>query len=141
LVRGDKLKGEPVNNKRAMENKKIEIFTGVEVKEFVGGGKLQKLKLSRKIKPKGAKNESDELEVDAAFVLIGHVPNSELAKELGMKLNARGEIIIDRLSRTNLEGVFGAGDCCDTEFKQAIVGVSEGVAAAYSANEYLKKKK
>ncbi|MFH1306591.1 MAG: FAD-dependent oxidoreductase, partial [Candidatus Micrarchaeota archaeon] len=140
LVRGERLKGEPINNKRVGENKKIEIFTKVEAKEFLGKEKLEKIKLSRAIKPRDAGEESDELEVDAVFVLIGHNARSELAKELGVELNKRGEIKIDKMSKTNVEGVFAAGDVCDTGFKQAIVGVSEGVSAVYSANEYLKKK-
>jgi thioredoxin reductase len=56
---------------------------------------------------------------------------------MGVELNEKGEIIIDRESRTNLEGVFAAGDVVDTEFKQAITGVAEGVHAAYQAYRYV----
>jgi thioredoxin reductase (NADPH) len=56
---------------------------------------------------------------------------------VGAALNAKGEIIIDRSSRTNVLGVFAAGDVADTEFKQAITGVAEGVHAAYQAYRYV----
>ena len=71
------------------------------------------------------------------FVAIGGIPQSDLAKKIGVELNPKGEIIIDRSSKTNIEGVFAAGDVVDTEFKQAITGVGEGVHAAYQAYTYV----
>lgn len=139
LIRGDKMKGEPINNKRVSEHPKIEVFYNVEVKEFLGGAKLEKLKLTKKIKLKGGK-ESDEILMDAAFVLIGNVPRSELAKTMSVKLDGKGQIIIDKMARTNVEGIYSAGDVTDGEFKQAIVSASEGVCAAYSAHLFLSKK-
>jgi thioredoxin-disulfide reductase len=140
LVRGDRLKGEPINNQRVSENKKIEIFTGVEVKEIKGNEKVTHLHLNRAIKPKELDEESDLLKTDAVFILIGHIAKTELAKELGVELNKKGEILINRNSETNLEGVYAAGDCCDTHFKQAIISSAEGVHAAYSASQYMKEK-
>ncbi|MCX8163461.1 MAG: NAD(P)/FAD-dependent oxidoreductase, partial [Candidatus Micrarchaeota archaeon] len=139
LIRGDRLKGEPINNKRAKENPKIQIFTQVEVVEFIGDKKLQKIKLSRKIKPKEYDSATDLIECSAAFIMIGHEPNTEIAKNLGVELNSKREIKVDKLCRTNVDGFFAAGDCTDIEFKQAIVSAGQGVLAAYSATEYLKK--
>ena len=73
------------------------------------------------------------------FVEIGHIPLTNMANKLGVNLNNRGEIIINRESKTNLRGVFAAGDCVDTKFKQAITGVGEAVSASYSAYQYLKE--
>lgn len=140
LVRGDRLKGEPINNQRVKENQKIEVFTGVEVKEIKGDQKVTHLQLTKPIKPEGQQEESDVLKTDAVFILIGHIAKTDLAKELGVELNKRGEIQINRNSETNIEGVYAAGDCCDTHFKQAIISSAEGVHAAYSASEYIKKK-
>jgi len=140
IVRGDGIKGERINRENALSNPKIEILTNVEVKEFLGNSKLERVRLSRAIKVKGAQEESDELEVSAVFVLIGHIPRTQIAGKLGVELDKRGEIVIDRVGRTNVAGFFGAGDCCDTEFKQAIISASEGVSAAYSADQYLKKR-
>lgn len=62
---------------------------------------------------------------------------SQLAEKLGVKLNDKKEIIIDRESKTNVPGVFAAGDVVDTKFKQAITGVGEAVSAVYSAYKYV----
>ncbi len=143
FVRGDALHGEPINNARVAVNKKITVFTNVQVKEIVGGGEKKKvthLKLSKSCAPSGSK-PTDLFPVDAVFVLIGHSAVSAWTKELGVSLNAKGEIAIDRLSRTNVSGLFAAGDVTDTEFKQAITGAAEGVSAAYSAYSYLQKGK
>ncbi|MFA5108738.1 MAG: FAD-dependent oxidoreductase [Candidatus Micrarchaeia archaeon] len=139
IAREEKLSGEPVNVKRALQNKKIELMTLVEVKEFVGKEKLEGLKLTRKVKPAG-EAETDFLKVDAAFIMIGNIAKSELAKEIGVKLNEKGEIIVDRMANTNLTGVFAAGDVSDGKFKQAIASVAEGSLAAYSAYKYLERK-
>ena len=80
-----------------------------------------------------------EFEVDGVFIEIGSIPNSDLAKEIGVKTNEKGEIMINRKSETNIPGIFAAGDVADAPFKQAITGVSEGVIAAYSAFDYVKE--
>ena len=63
------------------------------------------------------------------------------ARKLKVKLNKKGEIIIDRESKTNIPGFFAAGDVCDTVFKQAITGVAEGVTAAFSAYQFIEHSK
>ncbi len=148
FVRGDALHGEPINNARVAADKKISVFTGVQVKEIVGGGEKKKvthLKLSKPCAPAGgapgAGGPTDMFPVDAVFVLIGHNPLSGWLSELNVALNAKNEIVIDRMSRTNVSGLFAAGDVTDTEFKQAITGAAEGVSAAYSAYAHLQKGK
>ena len=85
---------------------------------------------------------SRELKLDGLFIAIGHISLSDLAKKLGVKLNEKGEIVIDhKTSETNLKGVYAAGDVADKPFKQAITGVAEGCTAAYSAFEFVTKSK
>lgn len=131
LVRGDKLRGEPINNDRIAKNPKIEVVTKINGKEIIGDKVVKGIVLDRPI------NESTTLGLDAVFVAIGHIALSQLAKDIGVKTNEKGEIIIDRQSRTSVPGFFAAGDVCDTFFKQAITGVSEGVSAVYSAYIYV----
>jgi len=133
FVRGDRLKPEPVNLERVKQNSKIEVIAKIQVKEIKGEKKVTHVVFDREFEGK------KELALDALFVEIGHIALSELAKELGVALSEKGEIKIDRLSRTNMPGVFAAGDVADSEFKQAITGVAEGVNAAYSAYEYVNK--
>ncbi|RMF07334.1 thioredoxin reductase [Candidatus Woesearchaeota archaeon] len=131
IARGDHLKAEPINRKRVEENPKIEVILKTNVTEIFGDKTVTGVKLDNPY------NGKDILELSAVFVEIGQIPQTELAKELGVELNAKGEIIIDRDSKTNMEGVFAAGDCVNSSFKQAIVGVGEAVVAVYSAYNYV----
>jgi len=131
LVRRDKLRGEPINNQRAENNKKIQVITNINVKQVKGDKVVKSVQLNREL------NGSNELKLDAVFVAIGHIALSQLAKDIGVDTNDKGEIIINRESKTNIPGFFAAGDVCDTVFKQAITGAAEGVAAVYSAYTYI----
>ncbi len=133
IARGDKLKPEPINMKRVQDNKKIGIITKTNVTKIEGKDKVEKVILDNKYKGK------NELKLDGVFLAIGHIPLSELAIKLGVKVNEKKEIIIDRESKTNIQGMFAAGDVVDTKFKQAITGVGEAVVAVYSAYEYIMK--
>jgi thioredoxin reductase len=123
------MRAEPINLKRLEESDKITIKYNSEVKEFIGEKGLDGLKL----------NDDSELKVTGLFVEIGHLIQSELAEKIGVKLNEHKEIIIDVDSKTNVPGVYAAGDVGCRRFKQAITGAAEGVVAAFSAFEYLKK--
>lgn len=118
---------EPINHQRVMANQKIEVREGTKVKEIAGTGKVEKVILEN----------GEEIAMDGVFVAIGHLPLSELALHLGVELNEKKEIKINRQSETNIPGIFAAGDVCDTKFKQAITGSAEAVTAAYFAFEYL----
>src|SRR3990167_4170378 len=127
IYRGKQIHPEPINLRRVEQNKKIEVINETNVKEIKGEKFVNKLILDKPYKG------SEEFAVDAVFIAIGHEPLNELAKQLGVKLNGKGEIIIDRHGFTNVEGVYAAGDIVNTEFKQAITGVAEGVTASFNA--------
>ena len=131
LIRREKLRSEPINNQRVADNKKIQVITNINLKQIKGDKVVKSVQLDREV------NGSNELKLDAVFVAIGHNALSQLAKDVDVKVNDKGEIIIDRESKTNIPGFFAAGDVCDTVFKQAITGVAEGVAAVYSAYTYV----
>lgn len=135
LVRKDYLKGEPVNITRANNNPKIKFMYNVEVKEISGDGKkANNCKLFN-----NKTQTTEDFSFDGMFIEIGHLPLSDLAKQLGVKTGAHGEILIDRHGFTNVPGFYAAGDVVDTQFKQAITGVAEGVTASYNAYEYIQK--
>ena len=134
VYRGDKIRPEPINMKRIEKNKKIEIINKTNIIQIIGNKNVNKVLLDNLYK--GEK----ELLLDAVFVAVGHIPLSEHAKHLGVKTNKENEIIIDRESKTNIKGVFAAGDVVNTKFKQAIVGVGEGVVGVYSAYTYVNTK-
>ncbi|MGY5872784.1 MAG: FAD-dependent oxidoreductase [Candidatus Thorarchaeota archaeon] len=131
IYRKAKIRPEPINARRIERDTKIEVITETNVTEVLGEAKVTGVKLDN------PHNGSDTLPLDGIFVAIGGIPYSDLAKKLGVELNTKGEIKIDRSSTTNVEGVFAAGDVVDSEFKQAITGVAEGVHAAYQAYKYV----
>lgn len=131
IYRGDKIHPEPINMERVKKNKKIEIISKTNVIQIKGNKKVTSVVFDKPYKGK------KEFKLDGLFVEIGHIPLTEIAKKVGVKLDKNNEIIIDRESRTNISGFFAAGDCVNTSFKQAIVGVGEAVSAAYSAYKYL----
>lgn len=134
IYRGEKIRPEPINAKRIEDNRKIEVITKTNVVEIKGDAKLRSAVLDREYRG------SRELGVDGLFVAIGGTPLSELARKLGAESNEKGEIKIDRQAKTDVSGVFAAGDVTDTAFKQAITGAAEGVTAAYSAYRYVNEK-
>ncbi len=135
LVRKDFLKGEPVNITRATSNPKIKFMFNVEVKEITGDGKkANSCKLFN-----NKTQATEDFSFDGMFIEIGHVPLSDLAKQLGVQTGTHGEILVDRHGFTNVPGFYAAGDVIDTQFKQAITGVAEGVTASYNAYEYIQK--
>lgn len=129
IVRKDYMRAEPINAQRVDQNEKIEILYKTEIEEILGTEKVEKIRF----KKGEGKFSGQKIEMQGVFVAIGHDAQTQLAKELGVALNDHNEIIINRRTETNIKGVFAAGDCCDTEFKQAITGSAEAVTASYFA--------
>ena len=127
------LKPEPINMERMKRNKKIKAYEGIQLKEIKGDKFVKEIVLDKLV------NNSNKLKVDAVFVEVGHTPLSQLAISLGVKVNEKKEIIISREARTNVKGIYTAGDVGDLKFKQAITGVGEAVTAIYSIYDDLKK--
>jgi len=132
IYRGKQIHPEPINLKRIEDNPKIEIINNTNVTEVSGDKLLSSVILDKEY------NGNKELRLEGLFVAIGHLFLSELAKPLGVKLNEKGEIMINhKTSETNILGIYAAGDVTDKQFKQLITGVADGCTAAYSAYEYL----
>ena len=129
IYRGEEIRAEPINKQRVYNNDKIEIIYNTNVVEIKGENKVKSVIF----------DNGKEFEIDGVFIEIGSIPNSDIAKNIGVKTNEKGEILINRKSETNIPGIFAAGDVADAPFKQAITGVSEGVIAAYSAFDYVKE--
>jgi thioredoxin reductase (NADPH) len=83
--------------------------------------------------------EEREIKADGVFVAVGGEPRNELAKMLGVRLDERGYVVIDREQRTNVEGVYAAGDLTGG-VRQVITACAEGAIAALSSIEEVGKK-
>ncbi|HHU19739.1 MAG TPA: alkyl hydroperoxide reductase subunit F [Bacilli bacterium] len=81
-------------------------------------------------------NEEKHVELQGAFIQIGLAPNTEWLGDTVEK-NQIGEIVIDKRGQTNIPGIFAAGDCTDTPYKQIIVSMGAGATAALGAFDYL----
>ncbi|NOZ82378.1 MAG: FAD-dependent oxidoreductase [Euryarchaeota archaeon] len=130
LCRDEGLHAEPPNLRKIEENPRIEIINHTNVVEILGEERVSGVLMQRQ-------GREERLEVEGVFVAIGGIPRSELARRLGVEVNEKGEVVTDKQARTNLAGVFAAGDVTAGGFRQAIISVAEGVTAAYSAYRYL----
>ena len=65
------------------------------------------------------------------------MPNTDWLKNSSVALNERGEIIVDKHGATNVPGIFAAGDCTDSAYKQIIISMGSGATAALGAFDYL----
>lgn len=82
------------------------------------------------------KGETQEVEAEGTFIELGLVPNSQMVADL-VKLDPQGRICIDCFCRTNVPGIFAAGDVTDIFAEQVLIAVGEGAKAALSAYDYL----
>jgi thioredoxin reductase (NADPH) len=103
--------------------------------EFVGGGDPEAL-VGLDIRNKRT-GEVSRVEVEGAFVAIGHQPATELFKDQ-LKLDSDGYIIVEQgTTRTSVPGVFACGDVMDKVYRQAVTAAGTGCMAALDAEKYL----
>ncbi|UUU23450.1 thioredoxin-disulfide reductase [Streptomyces sp. DSM 40750] len=130
--RRDTLRASKAMQERAFADPKISFVWDSEVAEIQGDQKLAGLKL-RNIKT----GETSELPVTGLFIAIGHDPRTELFKGQ-LDLDDEGYLKVAAPStRTNLTGVFGAGDVVDHTYRQAITAAGTGCSAALDAERFL----
>lgn len=130
--RRDTLRASKAMQERAFADPKITFVWDSEVAEVQGEQKLAGLKL-RNVKT----GELSDLLVTGLFIAIGHDPRTELFKGQ-LDLDPEGYLKVDAPStRTNLTGVFGAGDVVDHTYRQAITAAGTGCSAALDAERYL----
>lgn len=108
----------------------VTILKGCEVLEVKGDEYARALCL------KDSSGKKVEYQTDAIFVEKALTPNSDMVKDM-VKLDERGRIIVDDANRTNVPGIFAAGDVTNGFAEQVLVAVGEGAKAALSAYEYL----
>ncbi len=116
----------------AKKNPKIEFIMESELRGFYGGETLEKVTIEHL--PTG---KMSELKTDGTFIFVGYQPNTKDFKGL-IELNERGEFIVDSEMKTNMKGVFAAGDCIAKRYRQVTTAVADGTIAALSAAEYLR---
>jgi len=112
-------KAEPNLINKIKKLKNVEILLNKEVISVEGDKFVKKVVLKDKT----------EINVDGFFIMTGYIPRNELTKNLGINLDERGYIIVDENQKTNVPGVYAAGDCTYRKYKQIITAASEGAIA------------
>ena len=125
------LKADKILQKKLASLTNVTVLTNVETKEILGDEQVTGLNYQ----VRGSK-ETIHLELAGVFVLIGLVPNTQWL-EGTIDLTDRHEIVTDKVGATNIPGVFAAGDCTDTVYKQIIVSMGSGATASLGAFDYL----
>jgi thioredoxin reductase (NADPH) len=130
--RRDKLRASKIMATRAETNDKIEFAWNSAVDEIVGDQHLQAVILKDTLT-----GEKRRVDATGLFIAIGHDPRSELVRGQ-VDLDDEGYVVVEQPStRTNLRGVFAAGDLVDHTYRQAVTAAGTGCAAALDAERYL----
>ena len=134
IHRRDELRASKIMADRALENEKIEPVWDSQLTEYLTDedGEMRAVKVLN-LKT----NEEKELDLKCVFVAIGHVPNAKFLDGL-VDTDENGYIIqVPGCTKTNVDGLFAAGDVADHVFRQAITAAGDGCKAALEAERYL----
>jgi thioredoxin reductase (NADPH) len=125
IYRSSKLKAEPIWIDKIKKAKNVECLPDKKLKEIVGQKIVEKIILA----------DGETIKVDGVFIETGSTPLSFLIERLGLKADEKGYVITNVNQKTNINGVYAAGDITtnSSQFKQMIVAASEGAVAAYNA--------
>lgn len=135
LIHRSQFRADEVSQERIRKNPKVEIMLETEITKLFGDTRLRKIEILDK------KTQSTKiLDVDAIFVNIGVEPNVSLFKDQ-IKLSERNHVLAGEDCRTNIEGVFAAGDIREKEINQLTTAASDGTTAALLAEKYISRLK
>ena len=131
IHRRDSLRATKVYHDSLKKTDNLQFIWNSSVKEFVYDAKLTGLVIEN-----NQTGECQTLDVDGVFISVGRAPATELFKGQ-LELDTSGYIVADETTRTNLEGVFAAGDVRTKALRQIVTAASDGATAAYYAENYL----
>lgn len=131
--RRKEFRAEPYWLEKVKERKNVVMVLENQLKEIVGDTKVRSIKLANPF------NGSDSLNVDGVFIEVGSIPSTELGKQVGAEVDAKGYLKVDAAMKTSVPGFFGAGDVTNASnyFAQFVTAAGEGSIAANSAFNYL----
>ena len=131
IHRRDKFRASEALIEDVMRRENIKVMWNRQVIDILGEKKVEGIKLYNKITQK-----EEVLKIDGVFIAIGHIPNSELVKDL-VELTENGYIKTHDFVKTSVPGLFAAGDVMDPKYQQAVTAAAFGVMAAIEAKEFL----
>ncbi|HRH57768.1 MAG TPA: thioredoxin-disulfide reductase [Chitinophagales bacterium] len=132
IVRSDKMRASKIMQDRVIAKENITIYWNSETDDILGEHKVEGVRLKN-----NKSNEFSEIKVEGFFVAIGHKPNSDIFKGW-LDMDETGYLItIPGSTKTNVAGVFAAGDVQDKIYRQAVTSAGSGCMAALDAERYL----
>jgi len=135
LVRSEKMRASKVMQERVQQQPNIKMYWNSETDEILGESKVEALRVRN-----NKSGEKKEIPISGFFVAIGHQPNSAIFADF-LEMDEAGYIkTVPGTSKTNVEGVFAAGDVQDKIYRQAVTAAGSGCMAALDAERYLSAK-
>ncbi len=139
IHRRDQLRAGVAQQKKVIDNPKIETWWNAEVIEVIGEEKLEKIKIKN-----NKTGEEKNVDMDGLFVAIGHDPATEMVS--GLVNRREGGYIITTAggefhTATNVDGIFACGDCVDDKYRQAVIAAGNGAMAALDVEKWLEASK
>jgi thioredoxin reductase (NADPH) len=132
--RRNELRASQIMQQKAKENPKIKFLLNHQITQVLGTDHVTGVKLKD-----NATNQEKDMAVEGVFVAIGHVPNTQVFK--GIEVDQKGYVVVKDHTKTNIEGVFVAGDVHDNEYRQAVTAAGFGCAAALETERWLEHQK
>ena len=134
LVRKDHFRASKAMQNRLSNYDNIKVLFNHEVMEVMGENVVEGLKIKSNLT-----NNVSELKITGLFLAIGHSPNTDIFKGI-VDMDDSGYILTDKTStKTNIPGVFAAGDVQDKDYRQAVTAAGTGCMAALDAERYLQE--
>lgn len=136
VVRRDRCSIENAEVDELKEHPNVEMMFNTEVVRVEGDSAIRKVVLRNRVTGKETIYTAPENDFCGVFVFVGYAPENELVKGK-VELDPQGYIITDRDQKTNIDGVYAAGDICVKNLRQVVTAVSDGAVAATSMEKYL----
>jgi thioredoxin reductase (NADPH) len=135
FIRKEKMRASKIMQDRVVNTSNIKVYWNTDTDEILGEKKVEAVRIKN-----NQTQETQEIPISGFFVAIGHQPNSSIFKDY-LTMDETGYILtIPGTSKTNIEGVFAAGDVQDKNYRQAVTAAGSGCMAALDAERYLSAK-
>lgn len=132
LIRRERMRASKIMQDRVLKTPNIQVYWNSSTDEVLGESKVEGVRIKNHVA-----NELTEIKVSAFFVAIGHHPNSDIFKGW-IEMDDSGYLLtVPGTSKTNIDGVFAAGDIQDKHYRQAVTAAGSGCMAALDAEKYL----
>lgn len=133
IHRRDELRAGALLQTRASNNPKISFIWDSIITDIVGDGTVNGVKVHNR-----KTGEDRDFKTEGVFIFIGHTPNTELYQGK-LEMDNKGYLVVDKFMRTNIPGVYAAGEVADSHFRQVITSAGMGAAAGMEAIRFLEE--